>query len=274
MATVCAGSLALLDAGVPLAEPAAGVAIGLVTKYSENDPHEISDFRILTDILVSINVEIYFKYFYIIIGFIFIHQGIEDYLGDMDMKVAGTKKGMTAIQADIKTSGISMKIISEAVQRANIAKLKILDKMSDCILLPRTNRKECWPVTENLIIEPSQRASLIGPGGINIRKLFVETGAHLTQVDDTKFSIFAPSESAMNEVKEHIHDLLKVNETPNLEFGAIYTAKIVEIRDSGLMVTLYPTMKPALIHMSQLSNRKVCDFLFFVTIIYKKGDKK
>lgn len=110
MASVCGGSMALMDAGIPVAAPAAGVAIGLVTKYENNDTKHMSDYRILTDIL-----------------------GIEDYMGDMDMKVAGTRKGFTAIQADLKIPGIPLKVVMEALQKATDAKGRILDIMGEVI---------------------------------------------------------------------------------------------------------------------------------------------
>lgn len=178
-------------------------------------------------------------------------------MGDMDMKVAGTKKGFTAIQADIKIPGIPLKVVMESLQKANDAKSKIIDIMSECILQPRKIRKDSWPVSEKLTIEPHQRVKLIGPGGMNIKKVYYETGVQLTQIDETTFSIFAPSESAMDEAKEYIESLLKTENVPDLEFGGIYTAKIVEIKDIGVMVTLYPSMPPTLLHNSQLDQRKV-----------------
>lgn len=243
MATVCAGTLALLDAGVPIKESAAGVAIGLVTKYAPNNPYKLEDYRILTDIL-----------------------GIEDYLGDMDMKVAATKQGVTAIQADIKTYGIPIQIINEAFERAMRAKRNILKIMADCIEQPHTATQHSWPVNDKLTIEPTQRMRLLGPGGFNLKRIFAETGAQFTQIDEATFNIFAPSQSAMDEAIEIVKTLLKKDTVPNLEFGAIYTATITEIRDIGVFVKLYDTQTPTLIHMSQLDARKVRtenDELFF-----------
>lgn len=184
-------------------------------------------------------------------------------MGDMDMKIAGTKKGITAIQADIKTSGITMKIIDEALQRAHVARTQIIDIMDECLEHPRStnhSRKESWPVSEKMTVEPHQRARLIGAGGINIKKMFLETGVQLTQDDETTFTMFAPCSSAMDDAKEYIENLLKVEKVPELDFGAIYTAKIVEIKEIGVMVTLYPNMTPALLHNSQLDQRKVMKF--------------
>ncbi|KAL3287573.1 hypothetical protein HHI36_002041 [Cryptolaemus montrouzieri] len=233
MASVCGGSLALMDAGVPVNAAAAGVAIGLVTRY-DDDNKDIKDYRILTDLL-----------------------GIEDYMGDMDFKIAGTKKGITALQADIKIPGLPLKIIMESIQKATDAKTKILQIMSDCMATPRIEKKENWPVSELLEVEPHKRSKLIGVGGVNLKKLFVETGVQVNHIEDSKFEIFAPSHHAMDEAKEIISSLIHSEKEPELEFGGIYTATIVELRDIGVMVTLYSGMPPALLHNSQLDQRKI-----------------
>lgn len=235
MATVCGGSMALMDAGVPVTAKTAGVAIGLVTKYENDDTKHLQDYRILTDIL-----------------------GIEDYMGDMDMKVAGTKKGFTAIQADLKIPGIPLKVVMESMQKAIEAKSRILDIMGEAIAQPRSNKKDCWPVTERLQIEPQQRSQFIGPSGINLKKIYLETGCTVTTEDETSFILFAPSQNAMHEAKEMIESfLVKKERIPELEFGSIYTATITEVRDTGVMVILYPGMPPALLHNSQLDQRIV-----------------
>ncbi|RZF43079.1 hypothetical protein LSTR_LSTR001257 [Laodelphax striatellus] len=234
MASVCAGSMALMDAGVPISCHAAGVAIGLLSKYEENDTKHMEDYCILTDLL-----------------------GIEDFLGDMDFKLAGTKKGITAIQADIKIPGIPLKVVMEAVEAATIAKSKIIDIMNGTINKTRTDVKESWPVTEKIEIPAHKRSRVIGPGGMNLKKIMLETGAQLTAGEDNVFTIFAPNKSAMDEAQEIINKLIAKEREPQLEFGSIYTAKVVEIRDIGVMVTLYPDMPPALIHNSQLDQRKI-----------------
>lgn len=178
-------------------------------------------------------------------------------MGDMDMKVAGTKKGITAIQADIKIPGIPLKVVMESLQKATDAKSKIIDIMDECIPLARKLKKDSWPVTEKLIVEPHQRSRIIGPGGLNIKKIYLETGVQLSQYDESSFTVFASSQSAMDEAKEYIETLLKADKIPDLEFGGIYTAKIVEIKDIGVLLTLYPSMPPALLHNSQLDQRKV-----------------
>lgn len=242
MATVCAGSMALMNAGVPLQKPVAGLAMGLVTKYNESNPYQLDDYRILTDIL-----------------------GIEDYLGDMDMKLAWTRQGITAIQADIKTVGIPMKVISEAIEGASTAKSKILSIMNDCINKPQQTQKYCWPVVDTVTIEPGQRHRFLGHGGMNLKKIFLETGAQLTQIDDTKYRIFAPSQSAMDEAMEMITNQIKEDDIPKLNFGEIYTATIVDILEAGILVKLYESQTPTFIHKSQLSDAKV---------IYKKKKTK
>ncbi|XP_059610157.1 polyribonucleotide nucleotidyltransferase 1, mitochondrial [Phlebotomus argentipes] len=234
MASVCGGSLALMDAGVPVSAPAAGVAIGLVTKYQQDDTKHLEDYRLLTDLL-----------------------GIEDYMGDMDMKVAGTRKGVTAVQVDLKIPGLPLKVMMEALQKATDAKGKILDIMKLTLSEARRVKKDSWPVSDKITIEPHQRSKLIGPGGVNIRKIYLQTGAQLSAETETSFTLFAPSLAAMDEAREVIEEFLKADKVPDLEFGGIYTAKIVDVKDIGVMVTLYPSMPPALLHNSQLDQRKI-----------------
>lgn len=237
MASVCGGSLALMDAGVPISNPCAGVAIGLVTQYNNDDTKHIEKYKILTDLL-----------------------GIEDYMGDMDFKIAGTKKGISALQADIKIPGVPLKIIMESIMAGCEAKSKIIDIMNEVINKPRKDKKDCWPVTETIDIPMNKRGKLIGPGGVNLKKLMINTGSEVTFDEDTGlWNIFAPNMSAMNEAKQQINLLITSDNTPTLEFGGIYQAKVVEVRESGLMVTLYNNMKPALLHLSQLDQRKVND---------------
>ncbi|XP_055332105.1 polyribonucleotide nucleotidyltransferase 1, mitochondrial-like isoform X2 [Paramacrobiotus metropolitanus] len=233
MATVCGGSLALMDAGVPITAPAAGVAIGLVTKYNETGD-EITDYRILTDLL-----------------------GIEDYLGDMDFKMAGTRSGITALQADVKIPGLPLRIVMESIQKATEAKSKILDIMAQCVREPRQERKENAPVTEKLEVPVHKRAKFVGYGGYNLRRITVETGVQITQIDDSVYNLFAPNQMAMDEAKQMITECLEEEREPDLQFGAVYSAKIVEIRESGLMITLYNGQTPFLLPNSQLDTRKI-----------------
>lgn len=234
MASVCGGSLALLDAGVPISSPAAGVAVGLVTKYSGTDTKHLEDYVLLTDIL-----------------------GIEDYMGDMDFKLAGTRKGITALQADVKVPGLPLKVVMEAVLQAFDGKNEILDIMRTTIGVHRSVKKENAPLTKKLEVPMHKRSKLIGYGGRNIKRLTSETGVQLVPVDDSTWDMFAPNTDAMDEGEELIKEFMTEEREPQLEFGAIYNAKIVEIRDIGVMVTLYPSMQPALLHNSQLDQRKV-----------------
>ncbi|KAM4681240.1 polyribonucleotide nucleotidyltransferase 1, mitochondrial isoform 2-T2 [Amazona ochrocephala] len=233
MASACGGSLALMDAGVPVSSAVAGVAIGLITKCSlENGG--IEDYRLLTDIL-----------------------GIEDYYGDMDFKMAGTNKGITALQVDLKLPGIPIKIVMEAIQQATAAKREILQIMNQTLAKPRPNRKESGPVVETIHVPLSKRLRFVGPGAYNLKKLQAQTGVTVSQLDEETYSVFAPTPIAMHEAREFIRDICKDDQEVNLEFGAVYTATITEIRDSGVMVKLYPNMTPVLLHNSQLDQRKI-----------------
>uniref|UniRef100_A0A8C6KLJ0 polyribonucleotide nucleotidyltransferase n=1 Tax=Nothobranchius furzeri TaxID=105023 RepID=A0A8C6KLJ0_NOTFU len=234
MASACGGSLALMDAGVPISSAVAGVAVGLISKANPEKPGEMEDYRLLTDIL-----------------------GIEDYLGDMDFKLAGTNKGITALQADVKIPGLPLKVVMEAIQQATVAKREILGIMNKCIAKPRGTRKENGPVVENVRVPLSRRARFVGPGGCNLRKLQAQTGVTISQVDEETFSVFAPTPGAMNEAQEFIREVCKDDQEQQLEFGAVYTATITEIRDIGVMVKLYPNMSPVLLHNSQLDHKRI-----------------
>uniref|UniRef100_A0A674NWL5 Polyribonucleotide nucleotidyltransferase 1, mitochondrial n=1 Tax=Takifugu rubripes TaxID=31033 RepID=A0A674NWL5_TAKRU len=234
MASVCGGSLALMDAGVPISSAVAGVAVGLISKANPAKLSEIQDYRLLTDIL-----------------------GIEDYLGDMDFKLAGTNKGITALQADVKIPGLPLKLVMEAIQQATVAKREILGIMNKCIAKPRANRKENGPVIENVRVPISKRALFVGPGGYNLRRLQAQTGVTINQVDEETFSVFAPTPGAMNEVLASISEISKDDQEQQLDFGAIYTATIIEIRDIGVMVKLYPNMSAVLLHNSQLDHKRI-----------------
>uniref|UniRef100_A0A8C8A499 Polyribonucleotide nucleotidyltransferase 1, mitochondrial n=1 Tax=Otus sunia TaxID=257818 RepID=A0A8C8A499_9STRI len=233
MASACGGSLALMDAGVPVSSAVAGVAIGLITKCNL-EKGDIEDYRLLTDIL-----------------------GIEDYYGDMDFKMAGTNKGVTALQVDLKLPGIPIKIVMEAIQQATAAKREILQIMNQTLAKPRPNRKESGPVVETIHVPLSKRLRFVGPGAYNLKKLQAKTGVTVSQLDEETYSVFAPTPSAMHEAREFIHEICKDDQEVNLEFGAVYTATITEIRDSGVMVKLYPNMTPVLLHNSQLDQRKI-----------------
>lgn len=234
MASACGGSLALMDAGVPISSAVAGVAVGLISRPNPEKPAEIQDYRILTDIL-----------------------GIEDYLGDMDFKMAGTSKGINALQADVKIPGLPLKVVMEAIQQATVAKKEILAIMNQTIAKPRDTRKANGPVVENVRVPVSRRARFVGPGGYNLRRLQAQTGVTISQVDEETFSVFAPTPGAMSEAQEFITEICKDDQDQQLEFGAVYTATITEIRDIGVMVKLYPNMSAVLLHNSQLDHKRI-----------------
>ncbi|KAK4313762.1 hypothetical protein Pmani_014918 [Petrolisthes manimaculis] len=227
MATVCGGSLALMDAGVNVSAPAAGVAIGLITRHND-----CQEYKILTDIL-----------------------GIEDYMGDMDFKIAGTSKGVTALQADIKVPGIPLRVVMEAIQQATDAKTDILSIMHATIPTPR-HHKDNMPTLEEIPIAAHKRARVMGPGGIHMRRIQADSGVQLSWQGDNMLSVFAPNKTALEEAKEALMELL-TDEEPTLEFGSIYTATVCELRPQGVMVKLYEHMTPVLLHNTQLDTRKI-----------------
>ncbi|XP_061826627.1 polyribonucleotide nucleotidyltransferase 1, mitochondrial [Nerophis lumbriciformis] len=234
MASACGGSLALMDAGVPISSPVAGVAVGLISKSNPEKPTEIQDYRLLTDIL-----------------------GIEDYLGDMDFKLAGTNKGITALQADVKIPGLPLRVVMEAIQQGTVAKREMLGIMNKCIAKPRAARKENGPVIEKVHVPVSRRARFVGPGGYNLRRLQAQTGVTISQMDEETFSVFAPTPGALSEAQDFISEICKDDQEQQLEFGAIYTATITEIRDIGVMVKFYPNMSAVLLHNSQLDHKRI-----------------
>ncbi|CAG0901104.1 unnamed protein product [Cyprideis torosa] len=235
MASVCAGSLALMDAGVPVPGPAAGVAVGLVTKGDVRSiPDDDLEYLILTDLL-----------------------GLEDYAGDMDFKIAGTKLGITALQLDLKLPGVPLKVIEQCLERGVIGKNQVIAIMDQTIDKPRKERKPNSPVVEEYEVPVHKLGRFLGVGGSFIKKIAAETGVQIHNVEGLSYQIFAPNPQAMMEAKQMIEEALESSRDPALEFGSIYTAKIVEVRDIGVMVQLYPTMSPALIHNSQLDRRKI-----------------
>jgi polyribonucleotide nucleotidyltransferase len=213
MATVCAGSLSLMDAGVPISKPVAGVAMGLIT--GENDL-----WKVLTDI-----------------------QGIEDALGDMDFKVAGTTDGVTGLQMDIKTKGITFEIMEKAFAQAKAGRLFILGKMNEVLGITRTELSPFAPRIVSIKINPEKIGALIGPGGKTIRGIVEETGAKIdVQEDGTVFVASVDGESAKNAIRR-IEALTK-----EAEIGAIYLGKVVRIMPYGAFVEIMPG-KDGLVHI-------------------------
>uniref|UniRef100_A0A8C5IQN6 polyribonucleotide nucleotidyltransferase n=1 Tax=Junco hyemalis TaxID=40217 RepID=A0A8C5IQN6_JUNHY len=216
MASACGGSLALMDAGVPVSNAVAGVAIGLVTKCSQGKG-DIEDYRLLTDIL-----------------------GIEDYYGDMDFKMAGTNKGITALQVFIKRAFLTS------------AKREILQIMNQTLAKPRPNRKESGPVVETIHVPLSKRLRFVGPGAYNLKKLQAQTGVTVSQLDEETYSVFAPTPGAMHEAREFIGEICKDDVSSHFCLSSTVCSL-----DSGVMVKLYPNMTPVLLHNSQLDQRKI-----------------
>ncbi|MGV3110944.1 polyribonucleotide nucleotidyltransferase [Staphylococcus pettenkoferi] len=219
-ASICGSTLALMDAGVPIKAPVAGIAMGLVT----ND----EDYTILTDI-----------------------QGMEDALGDMDFKVAGTSKGITAIQMDIKIDGLTKEIIQEALEQAREGRLAILDHMLETIDAPRPELSAYAPKVETMTIKPEKIRDVIGPGGKKINEIIDETGVKLDIEQDGTIFIGAIDQNAITRAREIIEELSR-----EAEVGQIYDAKVKRIEKYGAFVELFPG-KDALVHISQIANERI-----------------
>ena len=222
MASTCGSTLSLMDAGVPIKKPVAGIAMGLM---KEGDK-----YAILTDI-----------------------QGAEDHLGDMDFKVTGTEDGITALQMDIKLKGISLDIIRKALYQAKEARLFILDKMLSVIPAPRDHISPYAPRIFTLQVSTDKIGLLIGPGGKTIRSIIGDTDSDINIEPDGKVFISAPNEEIGNKLKEKILALI---EEP--EVGKIYLGKVVEIRDFGAFVQILPN-SVGLLHVSQISDKYIKD---------------
>jgi polyribonucleotide nucleotidyltransferase len=219
MASVCGSTMALMDAGVPIRKPVAGVAMGLVTDDSGN-------FTVLTDI-----------------------QGIEDALGDMDFKVAGTADGVTAIQMDIKVKGITPEIMRQALAQAHEGRQFILGKMLETIAEPRDDISPFAPRITQIKISPDKIGLVIGPGGKNIRAIQDETGAKIEISDDGTVSVASVDKKSTDDAIARIQGM---TQEVKVEVGDIYTGKIVGIQSYGAFVQLLPG-KDGLVHISELS---------------------
>ncbi|KPK39861.1 MAG: hypothetical protein AMJ78_07805 [Omnitrophica WOR_2 bacterium SM23_29] len=220
MATVCAGTLALMDAGVPIKSPVSGIAMGLI---KENDQAVI-----LTDI-----------------------SGLEDHFGDMDFKITGTEKGVTALQLDIKVDSISCDIFKKALEQSHEARLFVLEKMKETISAPRQQLSEYAPRITTIKINPDKIRELIGPGGKTIRKIIDETGVTIDIEDDGKVNIASTDKSAMEKAIEIVNKLTRVPEV-----GKIYMGKVKRIMPFGAFVEVLPDQE-GLVHISELSDKFV-----------------
>ena len=255
-ATICAGCMSLMAAGVPIKAPVAGIAMGLITSKDEKD------YTILTDI-----------------------QGMEDHLGDMDFKVGGTRKGICSLQMDIKIKGITKQILKEALAQAKEARMKILDMMEGIIAEPRKEVSKYAPKTEIFRINPDKIKDVIGKGGDMITKIILEA-SHVNSVndvnavkvdlaDDGTVTIYHMDKDIIAKTREMIENVAR-----EVEIGKIYTGKVVDIHDFGCFVRLWEGCE-GLVHVSQLANERVekpsdvvsvgDEILVKATGYYKKG---
>jgi polyribonucleotide nucleotidyltransferase len=222
MATVCGGCLALMDAGVPIKAPVAGIAMGLVKEGDQ--------YAILTDI-----------------------AGAEDHYGDMDFKVAGTKDGITALQMDIKTSGITHQIMVEALAQAKAGRLHVLGKMLETLDQPRASISAYAPHIYTMHINRQKIGELIGPGGKVIRGIVEQTGAKIDVEDDGRVNVAAVDETSANKALKMIKDLMA-----EAEMGKTYLGKVVRLADFGAFVEIFPGTD-GLLHISEVAEHRIRD---------------
>ena len=220
MASVCGSTLALMDAGVPIKSPVAGIAMGLITREGK--------FAVLTDI-----------------------QGVEDALGDMDFKVAGTRDGITALQMDIKIKGLTHEILTQALEQAREARLFVLDKMLAVLPRSRSEMSNYAPRITTILINPDKIRDIIGPGGKMIRKITEETGAQIDVEDDGRVFIAAVDQEGGKKAIDWIKSL-----TDEVEVGKIYKGKVVRIMPFGAFVEILPN-QDGLVHISKLTDHRV-----------------
>lgn len=232
MATVCGSSMALMDAGVPISAPVAGIAMGLIKEGEK--------FVILSDIL-----------------------GDEDHLGDMDFKVAGTEKGITALQMDIKIAGITEAILSTALEQARSARIHVLEKMGEIINSPREDLSEYAPRVLTMQLKPDKVKVVIGSGGKTIKKIVEDTGAQIDIEDDGMVKIFSPDYEACRKAQNYIKRIVE-----DIVAGKLYVGVVKRILDFGAIVEIGPG-KDGLLHISELENRRVAN----VTDVVKENDE-
>jgi len=220
MATVCGGSLALMDAGVPIKEPVAGIAMGLI---KEGDK-----VMVLSDIL-----------------------GLEDHLGDMDFKVCGTEQGVTALQMDIKIAGITAQLMRQALAQAREGRLHILGRMRAALAAPREQMSPFAPRIYTLKIKPDKIREIIGPGGKVIRDIVATCGVKMDVQDDGTVTIASSDEASAKKAIERVNQI-----TEEVEIGKLYLGKVRKIMDFGAFVEVLPGVD-GLVHISQLAHHRV-----------------
>ncbi|MEI9998452.1 MAG: polyribonucleotide nucleotidyltransferase [Verrucomicrobiota bacterium] len=226
MASVCGGCLALMDAGVPIITPVAGISVGLVTEYDTAD--NLQRYLLLADIL-----------------------GAEDHYGDMDFKLCGTKSGVTGFQLDLKLPGIPLAIMNEAIDNAKHSRTAILAFMETVITAPRTQMSQYAPRIETIQINPDKIGLVIGPGGKNIKSIVAETGAEINIEDDGRVKIYSSNGDAMERAKEIILGMVG-----DIEVGKVYRGRVVTLKDFGAFVEVLPG-KDGLVHISEWSEQRV-----------------
>jgi polyribonucleotide nucleotidyltransferase len=226
MASVCGGCLALMDAGVPMTRPVAGISVGICTEHDDSD--KITKYKMMTDII-----------------------GWEDAYCDMDCKLAGTEKGITGFQLDLKLRGIPLALMAEAVEKARVARMHILAEMAKTISAPRKEISKYAPRIETIRINPEKIGALIGPGGKNIKKLVEESGCEINIEDDGTVNIYSVSEEGMKIARDAITGM-----TAEAEIGKIYRGKVVTVKDFGAFVEFLPG-RDGLVHISELANFRV-----------------
>jgi len=225
MASVCAGVLALMDAGVPLIRPVGGISVGLVTEF---DGDHLKRYTTLTDII-----------------------GSEDYFGDMDFKLCGTTEGVTGFQLDLKLPGITHEIMFEAVAEAKEARAKVLEAMNSILATPRTELSPYAPRIETVRINPDKIGLIIGPGGKTIKGIVAETGAEINIEDDGSVHIYSNNGDSLNRAKEIILGMTK-----EIGIGELYQGTVVSIKEFGAFVEVLPG-KDGLCHISELADFRV-----------------
>jgi polyribonucleotide nucleotidyltransferase len=226
MASVCGGTLALMDAGVPMIRPVAGISVGICTELDANK--KISKYQLLTDII-----------------------GWEDHYCDMDCKIAGTEKGITGFQLDLKLKGIPHGMMAETIEKARIARMHILAEMAKTLAEPRKEISKYAPRIQTVKINPEKIGALIGPGGKNIKRLVEESGCEIDIEDDGTVNIFSVSPEGMKIALDAITGM-----TAEAEVGKIYRGKVVTIKEFGCFVEFLPG-KDGLVHISELANFRV-----------------
>ena len=226
MASVCAGVLSLLDAGVPLKRPVGGISVGLVTEYDSEG--NLLRHTLLNDII-----------------------GSEDHYGDMDFKLCGTTEGVTGFQLDLKLPGISHDLMAQAIYKAKESRAKVLDVMNATLSKPRTEMSPYAPRIETIRINPEKIGLIIGPGGKTIKGIVAETGAEINIEDDGSINIYSNNGDAMLRAKEIILGMTK-----EIEVGEVYNGRVVSIKEFGCFVEVLPG-KEGLVHISELADFRV-----------------